>query len=144
MIAKEASLMRRFSVEFEVTNFGDIENVRRKKLKSEEVRRVTIRGVVDSGAAKFVLPKSVVQKLGLSIVDKLKVRYADGRSATRSVATGAQVELLGRQGIFNAIVEPNCDTALIGAIVLEDLDLLVDSTHQRLVPRDPRFVICEI
>jgi hypothetical protein len=28
--------------------------------------------------------------------------------------------------------------------VLEDLDLLVDCAHQRLVPRDPRFVISEI
>jgi hypothetical protein len=35
-------------------------------------------------------------------------------------------------------------TALIGAIVLEQLDLLVDCTHQRLVPRDPRYQIVEI
>jgi hypothetical protein len=27
---------------------------------------------------------------------------------------------------------------------LEDLDLLVDCTQQRLVPRDPRFVINEL
>ena len=34
--------------------------------------------------------------------------------------------------------------ALIGAIVLEDLDLLVDCTNQRLVPRDPKYVVSEI
>jgi hypothetical protein len=38
--------------------------------------------------------------------------------------------------IFTAIVEPKRATALIGAIVLEDLDPLVDCTNQRLVPRD--------
>jgi len=34
-------------------------------------------------------------------------------------------------------------TALLGAIVLEDLDLLVDRTAQRVVPHDPRGAIYE-
>jgi len=34
--------------------------------------------------------------------------------------------------------------ALIGAIVLEDLDLLVDCQNQRVVPRDPSGAIYEI
>jgi predicted aspartyl protease len=108
------------------------------------VRRLTIKGVVDSGAAKFVLPKAVVQQLGLPITGKVKVCNADGHSATRQTVEGVYVDLLGRQGTFNAIVEPKRETALIGAIILEELDLLVDCTHQRLVPRDPRYVISEI
>lgn len=144
MIAKETSGMRRFSVEFDVCNYVDIENARRKLIKPDQVRRLTIRGVVDSGATRFVLPKSIVQQLGLAITDKVKVRYADGRNATRPTAEGAYIELLGRHGTFSAIVEPKRETALIGAIILEELDLLVDCTHQRLVPRDPRYVISEI
>jgi hypothetical protein len=50
---------------------------------------------------------------------------------------------LGRDGVFTAVVEPKRRTALIGAIVLEDLDFLVDCTQQ-LVPRDPRFVVSEV
>ena len=42
------------------------------------------------------------------------------------------------------VVEPKRDTALIGAIVLEDLDLLVDGRAQKLRPRDPRFIIAEL
>ncbi len=51
---------------------------------------------------------------------------------------------MGRHGIFTAIVEPKRRRALVGAIVLQDLDYLVDCTNQRLVPRDPRFVVSEI
>jgi hypothetical protein len=51
--------------------------------------------------------------------------------------------LQGRDSIFKAAVEPKRDTALIGAIVLEDLDFLVDCEKQRLVPRDPRFIVSE-
>ena len=134
----------RFSILFDVANYSDVAKAREGSLAPDQVRRVTIRGVVDSGAARFVLPKAVVQQLGLPITSKVKVRYADGRTATRPQAEGAHVQILGRNGIFHAIVVPKRESALIGAIILEDLDLLVDCAHLRLVPRDPRFVVSEI
>jgi predicted aspartyl protease len=134
----------RFTVDIEVANYGDLAAVRAKTIRPTQVRRVTLTGVVDSGAVKLVLPKAVVEQLGLPITDRIKVRYADGRRATRDVATGAQVQLAGRSGLFNAIVEPRRKDASIGAIVLEDLDLLVDCTHSRVVPRDPKIAVYEI
>jgi len=134
----------RFSVEFEIANNDDMALVRRGLLPADRVRRETISGVVDPGAAMLVLPQSVVKRLGLQLGDKLRVRYADGRRAQRREAEGAYLELLGRHDTFKALVEPKRDTALIGAIVLESLDLLVDCKHQRLVPRDPHGPIYEI
>jgi hypothetical protein len=52
--------------------------------------------------------------------------------------------LEGRSSVFKAIVEPDRTEALIGAIVLEDLDLIVDCTRQKLVPRDPGGIITEV
>ena len=101
------------------------------------LRRETIRGVVDTGATKLVLPTDLVKRLGLPLGKPVKVRYADGRQANRHRAEGVYVELLGRHGTFTAVVEPGRQTALVGAIVLEDLDLLVDCVDQRVVPRDP-------
>jgi predicted aspartyl protease len=134
----------RFAVDVDIANFTDTEKVREGSLEPNQVRHVTIKGVVDSGAARFVLPADVVKHLGLRITGKVKVRYADGRTAVRNTAQGALVSLLGREDTFTAVVEPKRDTALIGAVVLEELDLLVDCTHQRLVPRDPRYQIAEI
>jgi predicted aspartyl protease len=134
----------RFSVDFLIANDDDLALVRRGLLREEQVRKQTIPGVVDSGAAKLVLPQSVVKQLGLPLGDKIAVRYADGRQVERRTAEEAYVELLGRHGTFTAVVEPRRKTALIGAIVLEDLDLLVDCLHQRLVPRDPHGPVCEI
>ena len=134
----------RFSVEFQVANGRDVIKAEEGTLAEDQVRRLTIRGVVDSGAGRLVLPKAIVQQLGLPLANKVKVRYADGRTRTRDTVEFVQVEIQGRRGTFTAIVEPNRTEALIGAIVLEDLDYLVDCLHQRLVPRDPRFVISEI
>jgi len=134
----------RFVIEFQVANRGDVIKARDGSLPEDKIRRTTIRGVVDSGAGRLVLPKTVVQELGLPLGDKAKVRYADSRTRTRDTAEDVQVEIEGRKGTFTAIVEPGRTDALIGAIVLEDLDYLVDCLHQRLVPRDPRFVVSEI
>jgi hypothetical protein len=54
------------------------------------------------------------------------------------------VPLLGRGGVFSALVEPDRTDALIGAIVLEDLDFLVDCTRQMLFPRDPDMIVSEV
>jgi hypothetical protein len=51
---------------------------------------------------------------------------------------------LGRHGTFTALVEPQRETALLGAIVLEDLDLLVDCPSDRVVPGDPNIQVHEI
>jgi len=144
MAAKGANGVGRFSVEIEVANYGDLTLMHRGLLPPDQVRRETIQGVVDSGATKLVLPQAVVKRLGLPPGDKINVRYADGRRAQREGAEGVYVQLLGRHGTFTAIVEPRRKSALLGAIVLEDLDLLVDCTAQRVVPRDPRGAIYEI
>ncbi len=92
-----------------------------------------------------MLPEAVAKELGFEVRRvKVKVRYADGRRAKRSEVEGVRLYLLGRDDTFSAIVEPKRDTALIGAIVLEDLDFLVDCGKQCLVPRDPDFVVNEI
>jgi predicted aspartyl protease len=134
----------RFSVEFEVANNDDLALVRRGLVPGDQVRRETISGVVDSGAAMLVLPQAVVKNLGLPLGDKIRVRYADGHTARRHEAEGVRVDLLGRHGTFTAVVEPKRTSALVGAIVLEHLDLLVDCQRQRVVPRDPQGVIYEI
>jgi hypothetical protein len=61
----------------------------------------------------------------------------------RPVVQGVHVALQGRHSIFKATLEPRRDTALIGVIVLEDLDFLVDCEKKLLVPRDPKFILSE-
>ena len=138
------SEMGRFSVQFEVANGRDIMQVELGQLAADEVRRVRIEGVIDPVATRLVLPSAVVKQLGLPVIEKIPVRYADGRKARRALVNYARVELQGRRGLVDAIAEPRRTTALIGAFVLEVLDFLVDCQKQRLVPRDPKHIMAEI
>ena len=144
MRSKGANGVGRFSVDIDVANNDDLALMHRGLLPPDQVRRETIPAVVDSSAAMVVLPQAVVKRLGLRLGGTVKVRYADGRRTQRRKAEGAYVQLLGRHDTFTAVVEPKRTDALVGAIVLEALDLLVDCQRQRLIPRDPSGPLYEI
>src|SRR5690348_4078974 len=122
---RNGAKMGRSSVDLQLANNFDLALVSVGQLAREKVRRVKLRGVVDSGATRLVLPKKIVQELGLQETGKVDVKYADGRQATGPLVDNVFLELQGRSSAFKTSVEPNRDSALIGAIVLEDLDFLV-------------------
>ena len=144
MLKTKDKAVGRFSVEIELANWSDVAHAESGALAADQVRRTTVLGVVDSGASRLVLPPETVKKLGLKPKRKVRVRYADLPHGLRDEVDGVQLTLQGRTGFFKAIVEPKRETALIGAIVLEDLDFLVDCDRQRLVPRDPKYVVGEL
>lgn len=143
MIVTEEQKMGRFSVEVDLANNDDLVGANIGAITPDQVRRARVRGVVDSGATRLVIPEKLATQLGLKISGSAKVRYADGRMADRAIAKGIFLAYGGRDSVFNAIVEPDRDSILIGAIVLEDLDFLVDCSGQRLVPRDPKQIVSE-
>jgi predicted aspartyl protease len=134
----------RFSIDVELTNDEDIVRAKAGVITPDRVRRTTVRGVVDSGATRLVIPSAIATQLGLEVSGSAQVRYADGRTAERPIAQRIHLSYGGRESVFNAIVEPDRESALIGAIVLEDLDFLVDCSGQRLVPRNPKQIVSEV
>jgi predicted aspartyl protease len=144
MVHSKDNAMGRFSVEVELANNDDLVRAYSGDIPSDQVRRLRIRGVVDSGATRLVLPRKAVDALGLRKSGEVGVRYADGRESNRDLVGGVQLTWGDRGSVFNAVVEPDRDTALIGAIVMEDLDLIVDCIAQTLRPRDPRQIISEV
>ena len=137
--------MGRFAIEFEIANDRDLDMAEEGQLAPAKVRRAIMNGVADSGATHLILPLAVVKRLGLPVQkNKVDVRYADGRVAQRSKVDKVRVFLQGRNGVFSALVEPKRETALIGAIIMEDLDFLVDCKGKRLIPRNPDRETSEI
>ena len=136
--------MGRFSVEVELANYEDLFRAEAGLIPPEQVRRVRVRGVVDRSAPRLVIPANLAKQLGLETTGNAKVRYADGRIAERSIVKEIHLACGGRESVFNAIVEPDRESVLIGAIVLEDLDFVVDCVGQRMMPRDPKQIVSEV
>ena len=136
--------MGRVSVNLHLANNRDVQMAEGGALARDQIRRTHVEAVVDTGANYLVIPATVANQLGCPVKGEATIHYADRRSAKRTVVGEVWVELLGRDGSFKAIVEPDRTNALVGAIVLEDLDLLVDCGTQTLQPRDPQGIVAEI
>ena len=136
--------MGRVTVQVELRNYRDSVLAENGQLAPEKVRKKVVSGVVDTGAAQLVVPGIVANELGLEKIGEASVRFADNHRQNRAVVKDVGLLLMGREATFNAIVDPNRDDALIGAIVLEALDFVVDCAGQKLVPRDPDRIFAEI
>src|SRR6266404_312501 len=99
MRAVKEPKMGRFSVEVELTNDKDLLRAEVGLISPREIRRMRVRGVVDSGATRLVIPESVAKQLGLELSGNTKVRYADGRTADRSIVQNVHLGYGGRASI---------------------------------------------
>jgi clan AA aspartic protease len=112
---------------------------------SDPKKSVEVEAIVDAGATMMALPKSLVQELGLEKVEEVKVKYEDGRVEKKEVYGGVKVEIKGRVGIFDVLAESEETEPLIGQIVLERLDLVIESSTRKLIPnpRSPEMPMVE-
>ena len=115
-----------------LTNAVDDELVRRGSLAPKHLRQVEQEALVDTGAVMLVIPPSIAEQLGVLILGQQIARFADGREEKVSVTGPLMIECEGRTTIDEALVVG--DEVLIGQVILEKLDLLVDSKNQRLIP----------
>jgi clan AA aspartic protease len=106
--------------------------VRRNAMAAAAVRSYEADALVDTGAVSMVIPSFVAEQLGLARPGKRVAEYADGRRDEVDVTEPLSVEIMGRQVDTSALVLG--DEVIIGQIVLEQMDLLIDAAGRRLIP----------
>ncbi len=95
-------------------------------IKSEEVKRVTVDdAIVDTGATRLSLPKSLIEQLGLTVIGSRKSRTTNG-IVDRNIYSAVQFTVLERSGIIEVTDVPDNVPVLVGHMVLEMLDLCLD------------------
>ena len=62
----------------ELINGYDLENARRKIIGEEEVKRMTVKMLVDSGAYMMRINETIQEQLDLPFIEKRKAVLADG------------------------------------------------------------------
>lgn len=104
-------------------------------ISKDKVRRLEVDALVDTGAVMTLLPQEVVEKLGLELDGNVIVTLADDRKIELRKARFLSLTIGDRQMDTNCLVGPPQSEPLIGQIVMESLDLIVDPLQRRLTPR---------
>lgn len=125
-------MMGAVRVPIRLRNAVDEELVVRGLLAPHLLRQNEVVGLVDTGAVSLVIPSEMVEQLGLRIIGQRVAQYANGSQETIGVTGPIIIDCEGRTTIDEALVVGN--EVLIGQVILEKLDLLVDCKNQQLIP----------
>ena len=95
-------------------------------IKPEDVRRVTVDdAIVDTGATRLSLPKSLIEQLGLTVIGNRKARTTNG-IVNRNIYSEVRFTVLERSGTIEVTDVPDPVPVLVGHMILEMLDLCLD------------------
>jgi len=84
---------------------------------------VNVDALADSGAVHLCIPEHVRQQLKLDAIDERVVTLADGSEKRVPYVGPIEVRFKNRVGFAGALVSG--DQVLVGAITMEDMDLVV-------------------
>jgi len=118
--------------EITLKNAGDVTNVRRGIIKEPEIRQTIVKVVVDTGAMTMVINEQLRQQLGLGIVGAKQATLANNVKETVQIAEPVEIHWKNRSMTCQPWVVSS-GRVLLGAIPLENMDLIVDPAREELV-----------
>ena len=107
--------------DIELINGFDLEMARRNMIGQEEVKRIWVKSLVDTGALMLCINESIQEQLQFPVHEKRKAETADGRIVECDVVGNVEVRFKNRQTTCRAMVLPGDSEVLLGAIPLEDM-----------------------
>ena len=123
----------------EVINATDNGMARRNLMPVADIRRTQVRMLVDSGAYMLCLNEHLQAQLGLDIIDSMEGELADGSVVKMPVAGPVDIQFGNRKTSCRAVILPGNAEPLLGAIPMEDMDVLINPKTQELIinPANP-------
>jgi len=101
------------------------------KRRLEDVKKISLRALVDTGATFPALPEDVVEKLSLPMYEEAEAETATGKEKVRLALAIIQIE--DRTAASYIIIRPRGTTPLIGVVALEQVGYRVDPVTGKLV-----------
>ena len=123
--------------DIELTNEDDVALNRRGHLPANEIKRMSTRALVDSGAYDLILNQEVQERLQLPVLGKRPIKLADESVIEVDIVGPVEVRFETRATTVRALVLPDTEEVLLGAIPLEGLDVIIDPLRERLLVNPP-------
>lgn len=133
--------MRLVYADIILINADDLAMARRNIIGEEEVKKMTVSMLVDTGAYMMGITETVQEQLNLPFIEKRKAVLADGSVKEYDVVGPIMVKFKNRTATCSAMVLQGSSECLLGAIPMEEMDVLVHPQRQELIvnPEHPYY-----
>ena len=119
--------------EIEIMNGYDVESARLCKIGIEEIKRMNVSFLVDTGSALLCINENIQDVLQLPVDGKQKAQTADGTIIECDIVSLVKLRFQNRQTTCRAMVLPGDSEPLLGAIPLEDMDVIIHPKRNELI-----------
>ena len=125
----------------ELINGLDEGNARRHTISEDEVRKFPVHILVDTGSYMLAINEHIQEYLQLPVVDSKNAQTADNRIISCDVVAPIVLLFENRRFTGSAMVLPGDSEPLLGAIPLEEMDVLIHPLRQELIvnPEHPLY-----
>jgi len=127
--------------EIELINGEDLILARRNFIGEDEIKRMYVNMLVDTVSVYMCINENIQEQLKLPVLEQRKGQLANGHIVEYDVVGPVGVRFKNRRCSVNAMVLPGDNEPLLGAIPLEDMDVLIHPYRQELIvnPDHPYF-----
>ncbi|MFQ5627984.1 MAG: aspartyl protease family protein [bacterium] len=116
----------------QIQNYIDIYHASIGEIPESEIRTVEVDAIVDTGATYLCIPPHIIKQLGLALSHTTTVTTANGK-VDRRIFKGAEISIRDRSVQMQLMENDEKTPALIGYLVLEALDFVVNPKTQGLM-----------
>jgi predicted aspartyl protease len=124
--------MGQVHVQVILTNYREEVLARLGQFSADRVHRYETEALIDTGTYQSVLPPAVAERLGLLRLGRTVAQMANGQTEEVDTSEVFTIEIMGRRMHEDAMIMGT--HVLLGVIVREKLDLVVDTLRGRLMP----------
>lgn len=127
--------------EVELINAEDLALARKFYIGEDEIKRMNVTCLVDTGSYMLCINESIQAQMQFPVMEKRIGQMANGDRIECDVVSQVELRFKNRRTICNAMILPGDSEVLLGAIPLEDMDVLIHPLRQELIvnPEHPYF-----
>ncbi len=127
--------------DIELINGEDISFARKNIIGQDQIKRMSIKALVDTGAYMLCINEEIQAQLKFPVAERRTGQLANGQVMEYDVVSHVELKFKNRRTMCNAMVLPDDNEVLLGAIPMEDMDVLIHPQRQELIvnPDHPYF-----
>jgi clan AA aspartic protease len=127
--------------EIELINADDVAFAKRHIIGEEEVKRMKVNMLVDSGVYMMERNESIQEQLNIPFKEKRKAQLAKGSIVEYDVVGPIEIKFKNMSAVCNAFVLSGDSEPLLGVIPMEEMDVLIHPLRQELIvnPEHPYY-----
>ena len=132
--------------DIEIINGTELEMAKRGFIDKEEVKRMYLNILVDTGSYMLAINENIQEILQFPVVESRRAHLANGEVIECKVVSGVELRFKNRRSYCSAMVLPGDSEPLLGAIPLEEMDVIINSARQELLvnPEHPDMAVLKM